>query len=131
MRAMKRWYLIAITAVVLLMISGVAVYKATMKLAVETSEETKKAQIEGLLAQAKTFRDQAYYRQAYTTLKKAQDIDANDDRLKSEISATDKACNAEKTLGIQKDLDCSLASLQRPITPEKPPPTTGAPGRQP
>ena len=72
-------------------------------------EKAKTAQVETLLVQAKNFRDQGDYKQAYATLKKAKDLDPNDDKLKAEVNATDKSCNAEKGLGLlQKDVVCSM-----------------------
>lgn len=108
----KPWYqdykMMAAAAVVVVAL-GVGGYMALSRQPPgEIGEEAKKAQIQALLTEAKTFRDQGNYKQAYAKLGEARDIDANDDKLKAEVDATNKSCNIEKTAGIQKDLACSM-----------------------
>lgn len=75
---------------------------------VEADPQATQKQMEAILLQVKTFRDNGQYKEAYAKLREAKDLNADNDKLKAEVDATNKSCNAEKTLGLQKDLTCSL-----------------------
>jgi len=132
--------IILIATAVVVVLLGIGGYMAlsrrpTAELALEFALKKEKPQLEGLLVRVRTFRDQGDYKQAYAVLRSLTELNPSDEKLKGEVEATNKACNAEKALGLRKNLVCSFAGLEEPkfrrTEPEKPPPTTGAPGAKP
>jgi hypothetical protein len=61
--------------------------------------EQSKARVLGMIARAKTFREQGNYAAALAELDKAKAIDAANEDVRTEIEQTKRACNAEKVLG--------------------------------